>query len=155
MNKFPKIIKIQNIYTYTQLLYKLKIVYNLIVIIALLSVPKFLFMIFKIIVNWIVVTFYVRVHFKPGNNLEENTLIFFYFLLDIFFIYISNAILKVPYNLPLPFPPPPIPTSWPWRSPVLRHIKFARPSGLSSQWWPTRPSSATYAVRDTSSGDTG
>ena len=51
MNKFPKIIKIQNIYTYTQLLYKLKIVYNLIVIIALLSVPKFLFMIFKIIVN--------------------------------------------------------------------------------------------------------
>jgi hypothetical protein len=27
---------------------------------------------------------------------------FFNFLLDIFFIYISNAIPKVPYNLPLP-----------------------------------------------------
>jgi hypothetical protein len=50
---------------------------------------------------------------------------------------------------------PPIPTSWPWHSPVLRHIKFAMPRGLSSQWWPTRPSSATYAARDTSSGGTG
>ena len=35
---------------------------------------------------------------------------------------------------PIPSPPlpyPPTPTSWPWRSPVLRHIKFARPMGLS------------------------
>jgi hypothetical protein len=34
--------------------------------------------------------------------------IFFNFLLDIFFIYISNAIQKVPYTLPhnlLPYPP--------------------------------------------------
>jgi hypothetical protein len=30
-------------------------------------------------------------------------------------------------------PYPPTPTSWPWRSPVLGHIKFARPRGLSSQ----------------------
>ena len=51
-----------------------------------------------------------------------------------------------------PLPYPPTPTSWPWNSPVLRHIKFAIPRGLSSQWWPTRPSSATYAARDTSSG---
>jgi hypothetical protein len=29
----------------------------------------------------------------------------FLFLLDIFFIYISNAILKVPYTLPLPCSP--------------------------------------------------
>jgi hypothetical protein len=36
--------------------------------------------------------------------------------------------------------------------PVLRHIKFAWPMGLSSHWWPTRPSSATYAARDTSFG---
>ena len=66
------------------------------------------------------------------------------FLLGIFFIYISNAILKVPYTLPstlLPYLP--TPTSWPWHSPVLGHIKFARPRGLSSQWWLTRPSSAT------------
>jgi hypothetical protein len=32
--------------------------------------------------------------------------------------------------------------------PVLEHIKFAIPRGLSSQGWPTRPSSATYAARD-------
>jgi hypothetical protein len=30
---------------------------------------------------------------------------FFNFLLDIFFIYISNAILKVPYTFPLPCSP--------------------------------------------------
>jgi hypothetical protein len=33
------------------------------------------------------------------------------FLLDIFFIYISNAILKVPHTLP-PLPYLPTPTSW-------------------------------------------
>jgi hypothetical protein len=76
------------------------------------------------------------------------------FLLDIFFICISNASPKVPYTSPILLPYPPTPTSWPWRSPVLRHIKFARPRGLSSQWWPTRPSSATYAARNTSSGGT-
>ena len=65
--------------------------------------------------------------------------------LGIYFIYISNAIPKVPH--------PPTPTSWPCRSPVLRHIKFARPMGLSFHWWPTRPSSDTCAARDTSSGE--
>jgi hypothetical protein len=74
------------------------------------------------------------------------------FLLDIFFIYISNF-QCYPESSPYPLPPlsyPPTPTSWPWHSPVLRHIKFARPMGLSSQWWPTRPSSDTYAARDMS-----
>jgi hypothetical protein len=56
---------------------------------------------------------------------------------------------------PTLLPYPPTPTSWPWCSPVLGHIKFARPRGLSSQWWPTRPSSATYAARDMSTGGTG
>jgi hypothetical protein len=46
---------------------------------------------------------------------------------------------------------PPTPSSWPWHSPVLGHIKFARPRSLSFQWWPIRPSSATYAARDKSS----
>ena len=77
---------------------------------------------------------------------------FHFFKLGIYFIYISNAIPKVPYTLSHPLPHPPTPTSWPWRSPVLRHIKFARPMSLSFQWWPTRPSSDTYAARDTSSG---
>ena len=44
---------------------------------------------------------------------------------------------------PIPTPPlpyPPTPPFWPWCSPVLGHIKFASPMGLSFQWWPTRPS---------------
>jgi hypothetical protein len=51
------------------------------------------------------------------------------FLLGIFFIYISNAIPKVPHTPPLPYPP--APTSWSWHSPVLGHIKFVIPRGLS------------------------
>jgi hypothetical protein len=39
-----------------------------------------------------------------------------------------------------------------WRSPVLGHIKFTISRGLSSQWQPIRPSSATHAARDMSSG---
>jgi hypothetical protein len=74
----------------------------------------------------------------------------FYFLLGIFFIYISSAIPKVPHTLP-PLPYLPTPTTWPWRSPILRHIKFARPMGLSFHWWPTTPSSDSYAARDKSS----
>jgi hypothetical protein len=35
----------------------------------------------------------------------QNTEVFFNFLLDIFFIYISNAIPKVPYTLPPPCSP--------------------------------------------------
>jgi hypothetical protein len=40
-------------------------------------------------------------------HLTVSMLFNLFFLLDIFFIYISNAILKVPYNLPLPFPTSP------------------------------------------------
>jgi hypothetical protein len=74
-----------------------------------------------------------------------------FLLLDIYFIYICNAIQKVPHTLPYP----PNYTSWPWHSPVLRHKKSARPMGLSFQWWPTRSSSDRYAPRDTSSGGWG
>jgi hypothetical protein len=57
---------------------------------------------------------------------------------------------------PIPFPPTPTPLPThshflALRSQVLRHIKFVRPMGLSFHWWPTRPSSDTYAARDTSS----
>jgi hypothetical protein len=55
-----------------------------------------------------------------------------------------------------PYPPqllyPPTPTSWPWCSTVLRHIKFARTMRLSFQWWPTSPTSDTYAAREMRSG---
>ena len=63
----------------------------------------------------------------------------FYFILIRYFLHLHFQCYpkSSPYpRLPLPYPP--IPTSWPWRSPVLRHIKFARPRGLSFQWWPTR-----------------
>ena len=46
-----------------------------------------------------------------------------------------------------PLPYPPTPPFWPWRNPVLGHIRFACPMGLSFQWWPTRPSFDTYAAR--------
>jgi len=59
---------------------------------------------------------------------------------------------KSPPYPPPPIPYPPIPIFWPWHSPVLGHIKFACPMGLSFQWWLTRPSFDTYAARDTSSG---
>ena len=52
-------------------------------------------------------------------------ILFFIFLLCIFLNYISNAIPKVSPPPPLPYPP--IPIFWPWRSPVLGHIKFACP----------------------------
>jgi hypothetical protein len=71
--------------------------------------------------------------------------------MGIYFFYISNAIPKVPHTFPHPLPHPPTPTSWPWHSPVLRHIKFALPMGLSFHLWPTRQSSDSYAARDRSS----
>jgi hypothetical protein len=83
--------------------------------------------------------------------------LFIYLLLGIYFIYISNAITKVPHTLPPPprLSHPPSPTSWPWHSPVLRHIRSARKMVLSFHWWPTRPSTDTYAARDLSSGGGG
>ena len=77
----------------------------------------------------------------------------FLLLLGIFFIYISNAIPKVPQTIPPTHPT--THTSWPWCSPILRHIKFSRPRGLSSQWGLTRPSSDICTARDMSSGRTG
>jgi hypothetical protein len=80
---------------------------------------------------------------------------FFYILLDIFFIYISNVIPKILYNPHPSFPPT--------HSLLLPALAFActgaydlcTTRGLSSHWWPTRPSSVTYATRDTALWDTG
>jgi hypothetical protein len=74
---------------------------------------------------------------------------FFYFLIRYFLHLHFKHYPKSTHTLPPPpLPYPPIPTSWPWCSPVLSHIKFARPRSLSFQWWSTRPSSDTYAARD-------
>jgi hypothetical protein len=63
---------------------------------------------------------------------KRNILFLKKILLGIFLIYISNAIPKVPHTHPrLPYPPNP--PFWPWRSPVLGHIKFASPMGPSFQ----------------------
>jgi hypothetical protein len=59
------------------------------------------------------------------------------------------------YPLPCPAPLPTHSHFLALVNPVLRHIKFVRPRDLSSQWWSTRPSSATYVAKDTSSGGTG
>jgi hypothetical protein len=60
-----------------------------------------------------------------------------------------------PKSPPYPPPPTPLPThspSWLWRSPILRHIKFAWLMGLSFHRWPTRPTFDSYAAWDMSSG---
>jgi hypothetical protein len=49
-------------------------------------------------------------------------------------------------------PNTPTPTSWPWHAPVLGAYNLCKTKGLSSHWWPIRPSSATYAGRDTALG---
>jgi hypothetical protein len=74
--------------------------------------------------------------------------IFFNFLLDIFFIYNSNAIPKVPYTLPPTLlSNSPTSTSWRWYSPVLGHIIFIRPRAS-----PLNDGRLGHAARDTSSG---
>jgi hypothetical protein len=55
-----------------------------------------------------------------------------------FFYYIFSSITfpMLSQNSPIPSPPPPYPpisTFWPWRSPILGHIKFVCPMGLSFQ----------------------
>jgi hypothetical protein len=90
---------------------------------------------------------------EPVSQPQLNVVFFSFFFIR-YFLYLHfkcypESSLYPPHAL---LPSPPTPTFWPWHSPVLGHIKFERPRGLSSQWWPTRPSSGTYAARDLSSG---
>jgi hypothetical protein len=49
--------------------------------------------------------FFLSLFFYTSSHIQPWLLFFNNFLLDIFFIYISNAIWKVPYTLPLPCSP--------------------------------------------------
>jgi hypothetical protein len=80
-----------------------------------------------------------------------STLLFFF---HFFIRYLAHLRFQCYTKSPL-YPPPPYPPTspfWPWHSPVLGHIKFASPMGLSFHWWPIRPSFDTYAAKDKSSG---
>jgi hypothetical protein len=77
------------------------------------------------------------------------------FKLDIFFIYISNAILKVLYILPHPALQPNPSHFLALAFPCTGAYNLLKTKSFSSQRWTTRPSSATYAARDTSSGGSG
>jgi hypothetical protein len=74
----------------------------------------------------------------------------FLFLFDMFFIYISNAILKDPYTLPCTAPQPTHPCFLALAFPCTRAYNLLKTKGLSSYWWPTRLNSATYSTTDTS-----
>jgi hypothetical protein len=78
----------------------------------------------------------------------QTLVIFFFFFIIRYFprLHFQCYPKGPPYPPPIPYPP--TPPFWPWCSPVLGHIKFVSPMGLSLQWWPTRPSFDTYAAKD-------
>jgi hypothetical protein len=95
---------------------------------------------------------------QNSSVLKEAILILFFLncFFKIFFITYFPQLHFQCYPKSPPYPPPhfpthPFPFFWPWRSPVLGHIQFACPMGLSFQWWLTRPSFDTYAARVKSS----
>ena len=82
-----------------------------------------------------------------------------YIYSDIFFLslqMLSPFLVSSP-NVPYTLPPPPAPQPThscflALASPYTGAYNLHKTKGLSSQWWPTRPSSATNAARDMSSG---
>jgi hypothetical protein len=81
------------------------------------------------------------------------------FSIRYFLDYISNAIPfpRIKSLIPSPCPAPQF-THCHFLAlvfPCTGAYNLHKTKSLSSQWWPTRPSSATYAARDMSSGSTG
>jgi hypothetical protein len=80
--------------------------------------------------------YYISIHFLA--NFMVRIVFFLNWIFSFFIIcflylhfkYYSESSLYLPHA-PLPYPL--TPNSWPWHSPILGHIKFARPRGLSSQ----------------------
>jgi hypothetical protein len=63
-------------------------------------------------------------------------LLLFFFYIFYYYVFSSITFRMLSQKSPIlspPLPYPPIPIFWPWRSPVLGHIKFACPVGLSFQ----------------------
>jgi hypothetical protein len=79
--------------------------------------------------------------------ITKSFIFFLFFLFIRYFLYIHYKCYPKSSLCPAPslLPYPPTPASWPGHSPVLGHIKFAIPGGLSSQLWPTRPFSTDGA----------
>jgi hypothetical protein len=75
---------------------------------------------------------------KHKFKMKYNFFIVYVLFIYLFIYYVFSSItfpmlsLKSPYTLPQ-FPTHLFPFFWPWRSPVLGHIKFASPMGLSFQ----------------------
>ena len=70
----------------------------------------------------------MNVFLVPCLWLQISRCYFKTFLLDIFFIYVSNVIPQRPlYPSPALLPNPPTPASWPRHSPVWGHMIFPRP----------------------------
>jgi hypothetical protein len=90
-------------------------------------------------------------NFLHGELHRKNFFLFHIFIRYFMYIHFNFQMLSCKFPIPSPLHTAPLPTtpsSCPWHSPVLGHIKFPITSGRSSQWWPTRPSSATYAARE-------
>ena len=88
--------------------------------------------------------------FSTSSPAYALTWVFFqFFIISIFFIYISNAILKVPYILPHPAP---LSTHSHFLALVFPCTGAYNVCKTKGPLFPTRPSSATYTARDTISG---
>ena len=96
-------------------------------------------------IHWLELVTSSWVPMHKFRNIQEHVKIFF----SIFIRYLAHLHFQCCTKSP---PYPPTPPFWPWCSPVLGHIKFASPMGLSFKWWPIRPSFDTYAARVKSSG---
>jgi hypothetical protein len=121
----------------------------------------------RLVLNWSGLS---SEHWLLGHLVSPRS---FFFFLIFYLLYLNNSffflffpLFKIRYLFHLHFqcypkspPHAPPPTPPPTHSQFLalafhctEAYKFAQPMGLSFHWWPTRPSSDTYAARDTSSG---
>jgi hypothetical protein len=95
---------------------------------------------------------HLLLHFPHAPGVSLSLLFFSKFLLDIFLIYMLNAIPKVPYKLPDPAPQPTHSCFLALALPCTEAYKVCKTKGALLPLMPTRPSSVRNAARDRSSG---